>query len=185
MSAAKRQGSTGTESGSPELFKKTQREPDVPAWQDMPARFTVTVPDDAMAPRVVRGYEVVFDSTKLPRDGDGVCILDGAGEAFFRIYRDTRDGYFEAVPLNSAYRWPRFDSKVDPLLRVVGVLVNVLCVDAIDCEDDDAKVSFRYLCLAAVSAWRRASEDARGEGRQFSDWDCYLATSRRSRGALQ
>ena len=173
------------ENASPELLEQAPRDTGAPAWTNLPARFSVTVPDDALAPRLVRGYGVVFDSTKTPRDGDGVCVVDGVGEAYLRIYRDTRDGYFEAVALNAAYRWPIFDSKIDQRLRVVGVLVSVLCVDAVDCEDDDAKVSFRYLCLDAVPAWRRASNAAREEGRQFSDLDCYRTMGRRPRGVLQ
>jgi hypothetical protein len=76
-------------------------EPKGPSWTDLPARFTATVPDDALAPRVVRGYGIIFDSTKTPRDGHGVCVVTGNDEAYVRIYRDTRDGFYEAVPLNS------------------------------------------------------------------------------------
>jgi hypothetical protein len=143
------------------------------------------VPDDALAPRVVCGYGIVFDSTKAPRDGDGVCVVTGDGEAYLRIYRDTRDGFFEAVPLNPDYVWPRFDSALDSKLRVIGVLVSTLCVDDVDCQDDERTVSLRYLCLRAAPDWRRASEEARNEGRQFSDFDCYGHLARRPCGALQ
>lgn len=156
-----------------------------PKWINLPARFSVTVPDDALAPRLVRGYGVVLDSTKTPRDGDGVCVVTCDDEAYLRIYRETRDGFFEAVPLNPAYSWPRLDSKLDTRLRVAGVLVSTLCVDDVDCQDDEETVSLRYLCLAAAPAWRRASEEAREEGRQFSDLDCYGYLGARPRGELQ
>lgn len=69
----------------------------------LPSKFQVAAPDNAMAPRVPAGTNAEFDTMLSPRDGDGALVRRSDGEVYFRLYRDTRDGCFEAVPLNPSY----------------------------------------------------------------------------------
>lgn len=89
---------------------------------DLPPLYRVTVPDDAMAPRVRAGQLVEFDRDATPRPGDGVLVLDGEGRPYFRVFRERRPGHWEAHPLNDAYS--PLDSLADQL-TVAGVLVAV------------------------------------------------------------
>jgi hypothetical protein len=70
----------------------------------LPATFSVAMPDDSMAPRVRRGDVIRFNRDLAPRPGDGVLLRDNQGGWFFRIYRESRPGAWEAHPLNEAYQ---------------------------------------------------------------------------------
>lgn len=135
------------------------------------SKFQVPVPDDAMAPRVRAGTNAEFDTTLTPRDGDGVLVRRSDGELYFRLYRDTRDGCFEAVALDARYRSSCFDSKVEPDLQVVAVLTGVCArwtpEDGTNALTDPDSV--RY----AVNAWRQAANEAGEAGVAFSRLDCY------------
>lgn len=89
---------------------------------DLPPRFRVALPDDAMAPRVRAGQVVELERSTTPRPGDGVLVQDSAGHCYFRLYRAGRPGRWEAYPLNEAYE--TLDSERDGLL-VLAVLVAV------------------------------------------------------------
>lgn len=69
---------------------------------DLPLRFRVAAPDEAMAPRVRAGELVEFERDLQPRAGDGVLVRDRAGNHYFRIYRLGRPGHWEAAPVNDA-----------------------------------------------------------------------------------
>jgi transcriptional regulator with XRE-family HTH domain len=63
-------------------------------------RFSVTAPDDTMAPVILRGATAVFDTTLLPaRNGDVVLLKDMAGDWHIREYQGTPDGSWHALPL--------------------------------------------------------------------------------------
>lgn len=89
---------------------------------ELPAIFSVAVPDDSMAPRVRRGDVVRFSCREVARPGDGVLVQDRDGAWFFRLYRERRPGEWEAHPLNSAYQ--PLDAHKDGL-RVLAVLVGI------------------------------------------------------------
>lgn len=85
----------------------------------LPKYFWTRLADDAMAPRAGRGKLICFDSTASPRPGDGVLIVDGAGDLYFRLYRSGPAGRWVAHALNPIFH--DMDSERDQL-RVLAVL---------------------------------------------------------------
>jgi hypothetical protein len=140
----------------------------------LPSKFQVAVPDDAMAPRVPVGTNVEFDQTLTPQDGDGVLIRCADGEVYFRLYRDTFDGHFEAVALDNRYRNSCFDSKLDAGVEVIAVLTGVCARWALDSDGAEALRTF-------VCAWSAAAKEAEGTGNAYSRLDVYshLGSGRR------
>jgi len=90
--------------------------------KDLPRKFRVAAPDDSMAPRVRAGELLEFDTSLTARPGDGVLVLDDAGRAYFRTFRQGRSGQWEAVAANPAFR--ELDSERDGL-RVLAVMTAV------------------------------------------------------------
>lgn len=90
--------------------------------RELPQTFKVAAPDDAMAPRLRSGQRAEFERGLEPRPGDGVLVADADGAAYIRIYRQGRQGRWEAHTENSAYR--TLDSELDGL-KVLAVLVSV------------------------------------------------------------
>jgi len=88
----------------------------------LPTNFKLTIPDDAMAPRVRSGETVEFCTSEQPRPGDGVLVADSTGAWHFRLYRVGAGGHWTAAAINTAYR--EMDSRTDGLV-VVAVLVAV------------------------------------------------------------
>ncbi len=69
----------------------------------LPKYFWTRLPDDAMAPRAGSGKLVCFDSTASARPGDGVLVVDGAGDVYFRLYRSAPGGRWTAQALNPVF----------------------------------------------------------------------------------
>lgn len=69
----------------------------------LPQSFRVGMPDNSMTPRVPQGAMLVMSTTERPQPGDGVLIKDKAGSLYFRQYRETRPGSWEAYAFNQAY----------------------------------------------------------------------------------
>jgi phage repressor protein C with HTH and peptisase S24 domain len=84
--------------------------------------FRLTVPDDAMAPRVRAGQMIVLSAELDPRPGDGVLVQDSDGTHYFRQYQERRPGHWQAVAFNEAYQ--PLDSITDGL-KVLAVLIAV------------------------------------------------------------
>lgn len=89
---------------------------------DLPATFSVALPDDAMAPRVRRGDVVRFRRGVTALPGDGVLVVDAAGRWYFRLYRERKPGEWEAHPINDAYQ--PLDAQRDGL-QLLAVLVGI------------------------------------------------------------
>lgn len=89
---------------------------------DLPAKFELTLLDDAMAPRARVGQIVTFDRSLEARPGDGVLVTDSSGAYYFRLFRAGTAGRWQAHALNEAYQ--PLDSDRDAL-SVVAVLVGV------------------------------------------------------------
>lgn len=89
---------------------------------DLPAVFSVAVPDDSMAPRVKRGDVVRFQRDLEPKAGDGVLVVDETGTWYFRLYRVRRVGEWEAHPIH-----PDFQPLLAAAdkLRLVAVLIGI------------------------------------------------------------
>lgn len=69
----------------------------------LPARFWVTLGDDAMGPRVGAGTKVLFVTGEAPRYGDAVLLLGPDGGFHVRQYGQSMSCGFEARPTNPAY----------------------------------------------------------------------------------
>jgi hypothetical protein len=97
---------------------------EVMASGELPAFFSTTAPDDAMAPRASAGQEVAFATGIDPRPGAGVLIEDRHGQRHLRLYvQGSRPGHWIARAENPAYR--SFDSEADGL-KVLAVLRGVM-----------------------------------------------------------
>jgi hypothetical protein len=70
---------------------------------DLPERFVVEVPDDALAPNLPRGTAVVFERASLPQPGECVLVQDSRGARYMRRYVQGVGGAFTAQALNDAY----------------------------------------------------------------------------------
>lgn len=93
-------------------------------WEDLlnaplPERFTLKLPDDAMAPRAPAGTLVRFVRSSEARQGDGVLVRDAAGNVYFRRLQQRTPTHWRAVPANDAFA--ALDSIADGLV-VIAVL---------------------------------------------------------------
>lgn len=70
---------------------------------DLPAAFTVAVPDDALAPSLVRGTEVVFKRAERAEPGQCVVVEDRAGARYMRRYTQEPGGAWGAEAINKVY----------------------------------------------------------------------------------
>jgi len=89
---------------------------------DLPDRFAVRLPDDAMAPRAPAGTVIRFRKTTEAKQGDGVLVRDGNGDMFFRRMQARTPGHWRALAGNDAYA--PLDSIADKL-TVVAVLTGM------------------------------------------------------------
>lgn len=86
-------------------------EPAKPAWEfivsapasDLPKRFSLPMPDDALAPSTPRGTLLLFETAAAPVFGHGVLVEDNAGQRYVRKYAQGPGGRWLAVANNAAY----------------------------------------------------------------------------------
>lgn len=98
------------------------------AWEqlmsaDLPAVFRVVLPDDALAPDLNAGDELVVDCTVRPTAGDIVLVRDPAGHHYARVYRERRAGDWIAYAENDDFE--PLDAKAEGL-TIVAVCVQQL-----------------------------------------------------------
>lgn len=86
----------------------------------LPQRFSVEVPDHALAPELHAGDLVTIDCAVAPAAGDLVLCRDFAGTMFLREYRVKRPGVWVAASLNNSFE-PLHSDKEG--LSCVGVVV--------------------------------------------------------------
>lgn len=70
---------------------------------DLPERFVVETPDDALAPNLPRGTAVVFERAGAAQPGECVLVQDNRGARYMRRYVQGVGGAFTAQALNDAY----------------------------------------------------------------------------------
>lgn len=92
----------------------------VPA--DLPAAFSVELPDDSMAPDLPRGTVITFATATAAESGDGILLTDKDGSLYFRQYRARTATAWQAVAKNPAYL--PLDSAADGL-TLVAIVTNV------------------------------------------------------------
>ncbi len=79
------------------------------SWEDvmqmdkLPATFVLAMPDDALAPRVLRGTRLIFDTAVRPQPGTGVLVLDAVGRRYVRRYAEGTGGTWLAQAVHDAY----------------------------------------------------------------------------------
>lgn len=71
--------------------------------KDLPPIFSVSMPDDSMAPWIMAGDIVRFSQARAPRAGEIVLAVDNVGGWYARVYRPGRAGHWKASPLNEAF----------------------------------------------------------------------------------
>lgn len=69
----------------------------------LPARFSLAVPDDALAPRTPKGSQFLFSTTATPMDGDVVIVRAGNGRAYVRLYFAGSGAEWEARARDPAH----------------------------------------------------------------------------------
>lgn len=80
------------------------------AWEskvsgDLPELFRVVAPDDAMAPGIRKGHEVILSTAELPaRPDDVVLLADKDGNWMLRRYALIRPGHWLAEATGAGYR---------------------------------------------------------------------------------
>jgi transcriptional regulator with XRE-family HTH domain len=82
------------------------------AWEELmgadevPQRFGVAMPDDALSPNVPRGavlYFAAVSSERRPSVGDGVLVQDAAGKRYIRRLGEGPGGEWTAQAIHPAY----------------------------------------------------------------------------------
>ena len=72
---------------------------------DIPERFVLAMPDDALAPHTVRGTRLLFVKGDQPTSfGVGVLVRDAQGQHHVRRYVQGPAGQWAAEARNTAYR---------------------------------------------------------------------------------
>ena len=89
--------------------------------EDLPERFELTMPDDALAPNIVRGTDLIFERSRKPGIGDGVLVQDKSGRCYVRQYAEGLAGEWAAQALNQNGAYLRLESGRDGL-RILAVL---------------------------------------------------------------
>ena len=69
----------------------------------LPLRFSLSVPDDALAPRTPRGTTFIFLSTQRPQDGDVVIVRASSGRPYVRLYFAAEGDAWEARARDAAH----------------------------------------------------------------------------------
>lgn len=82
--------------------------------KELPERFIVESPDDALSPRLPRGTAVVFERASTAQPGECVLVRDKRGATHMRRYVQGIGPAFTAQALNDAYA--SLDSERDGLV---------------------------------------------------------------------
>ena len=81
---------------------------------ELPEVFILAAPDDALAPTVRAGDELIWSTTKPAKIGSPILVRDARGQIYVRrMYEGDRPGHFVARVRSDAYR--ALDSEGDGL----------------------------------------------------------------------
>lgn len=87
---------------------------------ELPVRFVVAMPDDALLPTIPRGMELVFERSGTPYPGVGVLVADSGGRKYIRRYAEGHQGRWLAQASHTAF--VTLDSELDGL-ELLAVMV--------------------------------------------------------------
>lgn len=85
---------------------------------ELPAEFSMTVPDGALAPSTQKGTLFVFSRHASPVPGWAVLVETNTGQRFVRRYSEPIAGRWQALSSDPAY--PTLDSLRDGL-KIIAV----------------------------------------------------------------
>lgn len=71
--------------------------------KELPERFVIEAPDEALTPSLPRGTSVVFERASTAQPGDCVLVQDSRGARYMRRYVQGVGGAFTAQAINDAY----------------------------------------------------------------------------------
>ncbi len=71
--------------------------------KELPAEFWLTLGDDAMGPRAVKGTRIKFSRSREPVYGDAVLLTGPDGKPHVRVYAQSLSRGFAARPTNDDY----------------------------------------------------------------------------------
>jgi len=69
---------------------------DLEKMETLPERFTVVMPDDALAGHIEKGTGLIFERDLAPAPGKTVLLKDAEGNRFIRIYSLVRGDHWKA-----------------------------------------------------------------------------------------
>ncbi len=76
---------------------------DLQGMTQLPARFTVLMPDDSLAGHIDRNTGLIFERDLAPLPGKTVLLEDGEGHRFIRIFALVRGDHWQAQSKASGY----------------------------------------------------------------------------------
>jgi len=88
---------------------------------NLPPRFRLAVPDDAMAPDTPRGTVLIFESGRHPSFGAGVLVQDRGGKRHIRRYAQGAGDSWRAEARNNAYLTLHSDEGLQVLAVVTAI----------------------------------------------------------------
>lgn len=88
--------------------------------EELARQFRVVLPDNALAPDLLQGDELLIDRNVTAEPGDLVLVRDKSGHHYARFYRQRQAGEWQAVAVNPSYE-PMNGPELG--LKVVGVCI--------------------------------------------------------------
>jgi len=81
----------------------TLRWEDLEKMEQLPERFTVVMPDDALAGHIDKGTGLIFERDLAPAPGKTVLLADAEGHRFIRLYALVRGDHWQAQARAAGY----------------------------------------------------------------------------------
>lgn len=109
-----------------ELSPRPFDTPPICSWEnlmqskELPARFVVAVPDEAIDSKYPAGTEIVFDRSSIPKVGRPVIVEDRAGLRYLRIYGNVRGERWQALATSVGHA--TLDSEADGLVLLAAAI---------------------------------------------------------------
>lgn len=76
---------------------------DIASMTELPARFTVQMPDDSLAGHIDRGTGLIFERDLAAAPGKTVLVEDSDGNRFIRQFASVRGDHWRAISRSPVY----------------------------------------------------------------------------------
>jgi len=70
---------------------------------ELPGAFRLAVPDDALAPKILRGTQLILETGRAAKPGQVVLVETAAGSRHLRRFSEGQDGVWQARAPNEDY----------------------------------------------------------------------------------